>query len=79
MWFDDAKGIHLPPQRRSIGFVFQDFALFPHLTVERNVAFGIKEKRRLNELKDLMSLVGLSGYERYYPAQLSGGKNKGLL
>ena len=76
VWFDDAKGIHLPPQRRSIGFVFQDFALFPHLTVERNVAFGIKEKRRLNELKDLISLVGLSGYERYYPAQLSGGQKQ---
>ena len=76
VWFDDAKGIHLPPQRRSIGFVFQDFALFPHLTVERNVAFGIKEKRSLNELKDLISLVGLSGYERYYPAQLSGGQKQ---
>ena len=76
VWFDDAKGIHLPPQRRSIGFVFQDFALFPHLTVERNVAFGIKRKRRLNELKDLISLAGLSGYERYYPAQLSGGQKQ---
>lgn len=76
VWFDNEKGIHLPPQRRSIGFVFQDFALFPHLTVERNVAFGIKEKRLLNELKDLISLVGLSGYERYYPAQLSGGQKQ---
>ncbi len=76
VWFDDKQKIHLPPQQRSIGFVFQDFALFPHLTVERNVAFGIKEKRRLNELKDLMSLVGLSGYESYYPAQLSGGQKQ---
>ena len=76
VWFDEAQRIHLPPQQRSIGFVFQDFALFPHLTVERNVAFGIKEKRRLNELKDLISLVGLSGYERYYPAQLSGGQKQ---
>lgn len=76
VWFDDKQKIHLPPQRRSIGFVFQDFALFPHLTVERNVAYGIKEKRRLNELKDLISLVGLSGYERYYPAQLSGGQKQ---
>ena len=72
VWFDEAQRIHLPPQQRSIGFVFQDFALFPHLTVERNVAYGIKGKKRLNELKDLISLVGLSGYERYYPAQLSG-------
>jgi molybdate transport system ATP-binding protein len=76
VWFDDTQKIHLPPQQRSVGLVFQDFALFPHLTVERNVAYGIKEKRRLNELKDLISLVGLSGYERYYPAQLSGGQKQ---
>ena len=76
VWFDEAQRIHLPPQQRSIGFVFQDFALFPHLTVERNVAYGIKGKKRLNELKDLKSLVGLFGYERYYPAQLSGGQKQ---
>ncbi|MDO8142308.1 MAG: ATP-binding cassette domain-containing protein [Candidatus Brocadiales bacterium] len=76
VWFDETQGVHLPPQRRSIGFVFQDFALFPHLTVEKNVAYGIKEKKRLNELKDLISLVGLSGYERHYPAQLSGGQKQ---
>ena len=76
VWFDETKGIHLPPQRRSVGFVFQDFALFPHLTVERNVAYGIKEKKRLNELNDLISLVGLSGYKRHYPAQLSGGQKQ---
>ena len=76
VWFDEAQRIHLPPQQRSIGFVFQDFALFPHLTAERNVAYGIKGKKRLNELKDLISLVGLSGYESYYPAQLSGGQKQ---
>ncbi len=76
VWFDDTQKIHLPPQQRSIGFVFQDFALFPHLTVERNVAYGIKGKKGLNELKDLISLVGLSDYEHYYPAQLSGGQKQ---
>ena len=76
VWYDESKAINLLPQQRSVGFVFQDFALFPHLTVERNVAYGIKEKERLKEAKDLLSLVGLSGYERHYPAQLSGGQKQ---
>ncbi|MFO0792758.1 MAG: ATP-binding cassette domain-containing protein [Candidatus Brocadiaceae bacterium] len=76
VWYDESKAINILPQQRSVGFVFQDFALFPHLTVERNVTYGIKEKKRLKEAKDLLSLVGLSGYERYYPAQLSGGQKQ---
>ncbi len=76
VWFDKMKGINLSPQQRSIGLVFQDFALFPHLTVERNVVYGIKEKERLGEVKNLLLLAGLSGYEHYYPAQLSGGQKQ---
>ena len=75
-WFDKEKGINLHPQQRSVGFVFQDYALFPHMTVEKNVAYGIKEKWRRNEIKDLIAIAGLSGYERYYPAQLSGGQKQ---
>ena len=75
-WFDKAKGINLHPQQRSVGFVFQDYALFPHMTVEKNVAYGIKEKWRMKEIKDLIGIAGLSGYERHYPAQLSGGQKQ---
>jgi molybdate transport system ATP-binding protein len=75
-WFDREKGIHLNPQQRSVGFVFQDYALFPHMTVQKNVAYGIKEKWRREEIKDLIAIAGLSGYERYYPAQLSGGQKQ---
>ncbi len=75
-WFDREKGIHLNPQQRSVGFVFQDYALFPHMTVQKNVAYGIKEKWRRKEIKDLIAIAGLSGYERYYPAQLSGGQKQ---
>jgi molybdate transport system ATP-binding protein len=75
-WFDRAKGINLHPQQRSVGFVFQDYALFPHMTVEKNVAYGVKEKWRMKEIKDLIDIVGLSGYERHYPAQLSGGQKQ---
>lgn len=76
VWYDESMAMNLLPQQRSVGFVFQDFALFPHLTVERNVAYGIKEKKRWKEAKDLLALAGLSGYERYYPAQLSGGQKQ---
>ncbi len=75
-WFDKAKGINLHPQQRSVGFVFQDYALFPHMTVEKNIAYGIKEKWRLKEIKDLIDIAGLSGHERYYPTQLSGGQKQ---
>ena len=75
-WFDKMKKINLIPQRRSTGFLFQDYALFPHLSVEKNVAFGIKGREKLKEVKELISLVGLSGYEHCYPEQLSGGQKQ---
>ncbi|MEK6730329.1 MAG: ATP-binding cassette domain-containing protein, partial [Planctomycetota bacterium] len=64
------------PQQRSIGFVFQDYALFPHLTVEKNVAYGVKGKESAKTVKELISLIGLSGYEHCYPTQLSGGQKQ---
>lgn len=76
VWFDDARRIDVAPQQRSIGFVFQDYALFPHLTVEKNVAYGVKGKESAKTVKELISLIGLSGYERCYPAQLSGGQKQ---
>lgn len=76
VWFDDTRRIDVTPQQRSIGFVFQDYALFPHLTVEKNVAYGVKGKESAKTVKELISLIGLSGYERYYPAQLSGGQKQ---
>lgn len=76
VWFDKQNNINLPPQYRSVGFVFQDYALFPHLTVEKNVLYGAKKRHEGDTVKDLLALVGLSGYERYYPSQLSGGQKQ---
>ncbi len=76
IWYDRTQRICLSPQQRSVGLVFQDFALFPHMTVKKNVAYGIKEKKRLNEINELLSLVGLSDYAHHYPAQLSGGQKQ---
>jgi sulfate/thiosulfate transport system ATP-binding protein len=75
----DVTGV--PPQRRGIGFVFQHYAAFKHLTVRDNVAFGLKiRKRPKAEIKEkvdnLLEVVGLSGFQTRYPNQLSGGQRQ---
>ena len=72
---------NVPPQRRGIGFVFQHYAAFKHLTVRDNVAFGLKiRKKPKNEIKDkvdnLLEVVGLAGFQTRYPNQLSGGQRQ---
>jgi sulfate transport system ATP-binding protein len=71
----------LPPQRRGIGFVFQHYAAFKHMTVRKNVAFGLEIRRRPGaEIKqrvdELLELVQLTGLAKRYPAQLSGGQRQ---
>lgn len=63
------------PQERQIGFVFQDFALFPHLTVEQNIAYGLKENKA-ETIKKMLTLVKMEGYAKVYPSQLSGGQEQ---
>lgn len=75
----DVTGV--PPQKRGIGFVFQHYAAFKHLTVRENVAFGLKiRKKPKAEIKDkvdnLLEVVGLSGFQTRYPNQLSGGQRQ---
>jgi sulfate transport system ATP-binding protein len=71
----------LPPQRRGIGFVFQHYAAFKHMTVRDNVAFGLTVRRRPKaevdaRVGELLRIVGLDGYQRRYPSQLSGGQRQ---
>jgi sulfate/thiosulfate transport system ATP-binding protein len=71
----------LPPQRRGIGFVFQHYAAFKHMTVHKNVAFGLEIRRRPRaeikaRVEELLDLVQLSGLAKRYPAQLSGGQRQ---
>lgn len=77
--FDSEAGIDLPPQRRRVGFLFQSYALFPHMTVERNVAvcLGRMDKRRRRErTAELLALLHLEDQAGLYPRQLSGGQQQ---
>jgi iron(III) transport system ATP-binding protein len=71
--------LSLPPELRRIGMVFQDYALFPHLTVGRNVAFGIHQLPRAEQaarVAEVLRLVGLEGSEHRFPHELSGGQQQ---
>jgi iron(III) transport system ATP-binding protein len=69
----------VPPEKRNVGLMFQDFALFPHLTIRDNVAFGLKALPRENAVREAMAALGRVGLERYandYPHILSGGQQQ---
>jgi iron(III) transport system ATP-binding protein len=75
------RGILVPPYARAIGFVFQNYALWPHMTVFNNVAFGLKLRKMANDevarkVMSALELVGLQGREQRYPSQLSGGQQQ---
>jgi iron(III) transport system ATP-binding protein len=67
---------HLNPEARGIGFVFQDYALFPHLNVLQNVAFGLRGADRLERAREVIALVGLNIFTARMPHQLSGGQQQ---
>lgn len=74
-----AKNIHLPAHKRQIGMVFQDYALFPHLTVADNIAFGLSamdKTAKSERVAEMLELIGMSEYANYYPHELSGGQQQ---
>lgn len=78
-WFDPATSVNLPPHRRAVGLVFQDYALFPHMTAAANVAAAmghLPKAARAGRVRELFALVRLSGLEDRRPAELSGGQQQ---
>ena len=72
-------GLFVPPEKRGVGMVFQDYALFPHLTIHENVGFGLhnKPKPEANEIvTSMLELVGLQQFASRYPHELSGGQRQ---
>jgi sulfate/thiosulfate transport system ATP-binding protein len=72
---------HLPPQERGVGFVFQNYSLFPHMTITENIEFGLRIRKvpaaeRQQRSEELLDLVGLSGLGKRHPSQLSGGQQQ---
>ena len=78
--FDSEKGINLPPNKRDIGFLFQNYALWPHMTVFENAAFGLRARKDTKDLqsrvRDAPRTVRLEDFEKRYPHQLSGGQQQ---
>jgi iron(III) transport system ATP-binding protein len=69
-------GVCVQPERRKVGMVFQDYALFPHLTVADNVGFGLRRGERKERVRAVLGLVDLQGLEGRYPHELSGGQQQ---
>lgn len=79
IWLDRQQAIHVPTQKRHIGFVFQDYALFPHLTALQNVTIamnGITTGQRASRARELLTQVNLKGLEDRFPGSLSGGQRQ---
>jgi putative spermidine/putrescine transport system ATP-binding protein len=81
VWIDGERIDHLPPEKRGFGMVFQNYALFPHMNVFANIAFGLQLQRRpaseiTERVHQILDLVQLLGFEGRYPGQLSGGQQQ---
>ncbi|BCJ95156.1 ABC transporter [Anaerocolumna cellulosilytica] len=76
--FDSRKKINLPPQERNVGYLFQNYALFPNMTVEENISCGLKgsKKEKQSRVYEMLGLLHIKGFEKRYPVELSGGQQQ---
>jgi len=78
-WFDGAHGVHVPPQQRGVGLLFQEYALFPHLTVEHNIGYGLRRSpvaERATRVQQIARLLNIADLLQRRPGRLSGGQRQ---
>jgi molybdate transport system ATP-binding protein len=76
-YFDSEKSINISPQKRNVGYLFQNYALFPHLTVSENILFGLRSRNNAEEkVEELLDVFEIHGLLKRYPSQLSGGQRQ---
>ncbi len=76
VWFDSSKKINLPPQKRNVGFVFQDYALFPNMTVRQNLEFALKDKNESKRVDEILQIMEIENLSSMKPESLSGGQKQ---
>lgn len=78
-YFDGAAGVDIPPQARTFGYVFQNLALFPHMTLIENIFFGapnVPKRERISRAREMIQAFKLTGIEDRYPSEISGGQKQ---
>ena len=76
-YFDSEKNINISPQKRNTGYLFQNYALFPHLNVSENIIFGLRARNNAEEkMEEMLDIFEIHGLEKRYPSQLSGGQRQ---
>jgi molybdate transport system ATP-binding protein len=76
IWFDSSKNINLTPQKRNVGFVFQDYALFPNMTIQQNLEFALDNKKELKRVKEILNIMEIENLANMKPENLSGGQKQ---
>ena len=76
IWFDSSKKINLPPQKRNVGFVFQDYALFPNMSVRKNLEFALKNRNEIKKVDEILEIMEIENLSNMKPELLSGGQKQ---
>ncbi len=76
IWINSKNVTYTPPEKRGIGFVYQDYLLFPHLTVEENIRFGLEKSEERGKIREVMEWLGILHLAKKYPEKLSGGEQQ---